>query len=132
MARKVSKDGLKKKCDVLWSRLTKAFHRAKYGDICLWCKKQEDLQSDHIVNRWKHSTRWNLSNCVCLCVGCHIFRKKREPLEWARMVMEEIGEETYQELKRLGNERFDGDLEQVYSYLSNIEKERPWDRQTTC
>lgn len=90
------------------------------------------MQSDHIVNRWKHSTRWNLSNCVCLCVGCHIFRKKREPLEWARMVMEEIGEETYQELKRLGNERFDGDLEQVYSYLSNIEKERPWDRQTTC
>jgi hypothetical protein len=45
--------------------------------------------------------------------------------------MDEIGEETYQELKRLGNQVFDGDLEQVYSYLSNIEKERPWDRQTT-
>lgn len=117
-------------CDMMWSRITKEIHRDKHGSICLWCrKKTEDLQSDHIINRWKHSTRWRVENCVCLCAGCHIFRKKRDPLGWAEIVRKEKGEDVIAKLKEMGENEFKvtiPNLEEVYEYLTKLENGKPW------
>jgi hypothetical protein len=125
---------LKKQCDILWSSITKQIHRAKYGKICLWCKKKSNrLQSDHVFNRWKHSTRWNTANCVCLDVGCHLFRKKREPLAWAEMVQENIPEDTYADLKRGSELMVKVDIEflrDTLDYLQTMDTNKPWETRT--
>lgn len=121
------KKALKKRCDILWSSITKQIHRHKHGDICGWCKKPSDeLQSDHIVNRWKHSTRWNVDNCIVLDKICHIFQKKRDPMGWSMAVLEHIGEEKYEALKSLGNTIMNLDLQSVYDGLSALDREKPW------
>lgn len=115
---------LKKKCDALWSKVTKILWAKKYGHFCPWCKNKFGVQSDHIANRWKHSTRWRVENCVVLCMPCHIFRKKREPAEWANMVIETIGRELYDEIisesKKVVHEI---DYEEICRYLQAAERE---------
>lgn len=116
---------LKKKCDALWSKVTKMFWIKKYGDpICPWCHDRYIQHSDHIANRWKHSTRWRIENCVCLCAPCHLFRKKREPAEWCDMVIDTIGIETYRDIiKESKKIAKDIDYEEVFRYLQNAERE---------
>ena len=125
---------LKKQCDILWSSVTKQIHRHKYGNICLWCRKEStNLQSDHVFNRWKHSTRWDVRNCAVLDAGCHLFRKKREPLAWATMVMENMDKDVYADL-RVGSEKMvkvDLDfLQQTFDHLTRLDTEKPWETRT--
>lgn len=114
---------LKKKCDILWSKVTKKLYLVNHHSACQWCGKKGALQSDHIVNRWKHSTRWCVENCVCLCVGCHIFRKKREPAEWAKMVIDVKGIEMYEFLLKRGECLEKVDLDNVLMYLERLDKD---------
>lgn len=112
---------LRKACDKLWADITKIIHKKKHGSVCLWCKKKTNkLQSDHVFNRWKTATRWNPSNCVVLCMPCHLFRKKREPIAWADMVKEEIPTETYEELKIVSNQECKPDLLTIKMFLEGI------------
>ena len=114
---------LRNKCDATWSRVTKLIHVAVNGPICLWCRKKGlVLQSDHIINRWKTATRWSPSNCVVLCLPCHLFRKKREPLAWAEMVKENIREETLNELKISSQEICKPNYEQILGFLTQVEE----------
>lgn len=105
--------------DILWSKITKVV----YGFRCEWCGSTENLQSDHIVNRWKFLTRWVIENCLILCMPCHIFRKKREPYEWAKLADEKRGPDTIQALKVQANRPEKVDLEQVQRYLEGMAKE---------
>lgn len=121
---KPKKKALKALCDKEWSRITKLIHIKKYGKICLWCRKPSDsLQSDHIINRWKHSTRWNISNCVILCAPDHLFRKKREPFAWAEMVRENVGQDVLDALELASREMIQPNYEEILSYLKKCEEE---------
>ena len=64
--------GIDKKLDDAWSLLVKL--RAKMQ--CEVCGKRSPLNSHHIFSRSKKSTRWDVMNGVCLCVGCHTFSSK--------------------------------------------------------
>ncbi len=126
---KVKKKALKALCDKEWSRITKLHHIKNKGSICSWCKiSTSSLQSDHIFNRWKHSTRWNISNCIILCAGCHLFRKKREPLAWAQMVQENINPDVLAELERQSQEMIQPDYDVVLAYLKISEQELAYER----
>lgn len=115
---------LRNKCDAAWARITKLIHIKKHGPVCLWCKKPSDeLQSDHIVNRWKTATRWNIRNCVVLDKVCHLFRKKREPLAWAQMVQENVPAEVLVVLDAAAKELVKPDYELIMRYLMSCEKE---------
>ena len=116
---KPKKKALKALCDKEWSRITKLIHVKKYGGkVCAWCRNITDLQSDHIENRWKHSTRWNISNCICLCLGCHLFRKKREPLAWAQMVQENVNPNVLAELEKLSQEMVQPECNYIFPQLA--------------
>lgn len=107
------------KLDRLWALKTKELWRSKYGAVCVWCKSRPWSQSDHIVNRWKFSTRWDLRNCVCLCSECHLFQKKMRPLEWKEMVYNVIGTDTLQALVLKGNNSEKIDLKTIERNLKN-------------
>lgn len=86
MPRPISKKGLKKKLDGLWSELVKQ----EAGNKCEVCSKKEYLNSHHIVGRRNLRLRWELYNGVCLCPGCHTFKRDsahQNPIwfdEWLR------------------------------------------------
>ena len=105
--------------DGLWSKLTKQIN----DPFCAWCGNPENLQSDHIINRWKFPTRWRLENCIILCVGCHIFRKKREPMAWAGIVLKKYGQDRVDFLNEMSKSQEKVDLDQVKRYLENAERE---------
>ena len=80
------------KLDILWSLLVK--HRA--GFRCEYCGSREKvLNSHHIYSRSNRSTRWDLENGVCLCVGHHTFSTKfsahKSPTEFTEWLYETKG-----------------------------------------
>ena len=56
-----------KACDDLWSEIVKL----RASGRCEMCGKNSYLNSHHIFSRNNYSTRWDISNGVCLCAGCH-------------------------------------------------------------
>jgi len=89
MPRPISKKGLTKQLDKLWSQLIKR----EAGNKCEVCDLEGGntrLNSHHIVGRRNYRLRWELYNGVCLCSGCHTFRRNsahQNPIwfdEWLR------------------------------------------------
>ena len=81
------------KLDKIWSLLVK--HRA--GWRCEYCGSREKvLNSHHIYSRSNRSTRWDLENGVCLCVGHHTFSTKfsahKTPTEFTEWLYSVKGE----------------------------------------
>lgn len=93
-----------KKCDKLWADIIKN----KAGWICEWCGKtkiQVMMNAAHIIRRGNKSTRWDIRNGLCLCVGCH-YRfdnsgNRGDVLEWLEG---RIGRKLLKELTILGRE----------------------------
>lgn len=69
MPRKTSKKTLRKKLDSAWSTAIRSKGK------CEVCGKGESLNAHHIVGRRNLALRWELFNGVCLCAGCHTFKK---------------------------------------------------------
>ena len=88
------------KLDKLWSLLVK--HRA--GFKCEYCGTREKvLNSHHIYSRSNRSTRWDLENGVCLCVGHHTFSTKfsahKTPTEFTEWLYSVKGESWMSDLR---------------------------------
>jgi len=84
---------LSKKCDDLFSKLIR-----KAGK-CHRCGEKNFLQTAHIISRRYHNTRWDLSNALCLCRGCHVYFTWH-PLEWEIYAKEVLGS-GYEAMKRI-------------------------------
>jgi hypothetical protein len=98
--KKRRKPSIDNKLDKLWSLLVK--HRA--GFKCEYCGTREKmLNSHHIYSRSNRSTRWDLENGVCLCVGHHTFSTKfsahKTPTEFTEWLYKEKGEAWMSELR---------------------------------
>ncbi len=94
MARKMTRKGMKRKCDKLFS----AYIRSR--GACEWCGKSDDtLQCAHIFSRRYLVTRWDELNALCLCAGCH-FKAHHKPLEFAEFVNDHLGEIRYLKLMK--------------------------------
>lgn len=61
---------LRNKLDKVWADII------KQKGSCEYCGKTTYLNAHHIFSRSNLSTRWEISNGVCLCVGCHVFSSK--------------------------------------------------------
>lgn len=61
---------IEKKCDKLWSECI------RINWCCEYCWKKEYLNAHHITSRANKSVRWELSNWICICSGCHTFSSK--------------------------------------------------------
>lgn len=74
------------------------------------------LQCAHIVSRSYRSTRWSRENALCICAAHHVFYTHR-PLEWEQAVLDHIGPDEYEALKRRALESVRVNYEAVLSSL---------------
>lgn len=106
--------GIEGKLDEAWSKLVKL----RAGNMCEYCLKTSNLNSHHIFSRSKRSTRWDVLNGVCLCVGHHTFSSNfsahKTPSEFHIWLVEKRGEEFMKRLRLKAN---------TISKLHNFEKE---------
>lgn len=80
------KKGIDKKLDDAWSLLVKL----EAGLKCEYCNVQSPLNSHHIFSRSNVSTRWSITNGICLCVGHHTMSSKfsahKTPTEFTKWI----------------------------------------------
>jgi hypothetical protein len=95
--------GIDGKLDKAWSKLVKI----RAGMKCEYCGKTSYLNSHHIFSRSKRSTRWNVLNGVCLCVGHHTFSSTfsahKTPLEFVDWLVNKRGDEFIDRLRFKAN-----------------------------
>lgn len=79
---------------------------------CESCGGTSNLQCAHIVSRRYSATRTDTDNAFALCAGCHL-RFTEWPLEFHSFVLERIGEDGYQRLRKkaLSGTKVDWDAE---------------------
>ena len=66
--------GLDGKLDIAWSKLVKL--RANMKCEIPNCKHKPTLNSHHVFSRKNASTRWDVNNGLCLCIGHHTMSSK--------------------------------------------------------
>ena len=84
----------KKIADQLFSELIR-----KAGK-CFKCGSTFHLQTAHIFTRGYYTIRWNPRNAKCLCAKCHMYFTYH-PIEWENFIKYHIGEEEYNDLRRM-------------------------------
>lgn len=106
--------GIDGKLDKEWSAAVKRRDNNK----CRVCHKTRYLNSHHIYSRSKRSTRWNVSNGITLCVGCHTFSSRfsahKTPLEFLEWLLNDVGQDYIDRLRIKANS---------HSHLHQFEKE---------
>jgi hypothetical protein len=96
MKRKKSrKQILEDQCDKIWSQCI--ITRDK---TCRVTNSDERLSAHHIRSRTHRATRWHLDNGMALSWGVH-FLQKANPERFLDKIIEVIGQDKYDELKRI-------------------------------
>lgn len=114
--RKVSKKRkLELKCLKLWSDCVRTRDMT-----CKQCNSDYKLSAHHIRSRVHLTTRFMLANGICLCWKCHSLQKWN-PERFQDMIIDIIGDDKYQELKRKSlmdiQKHTEYDLEMIQEYL---------------
>ena len=112
--KKPAKKQLEDACDKLWSQCIIARDRT-----CRYYNTKDRLSAHHIRSRTHKSTRWDLDNGICLSWKVH-FLQKANPERFQDIVIDIIGDEKYQALKRKSLVVFDyniKDLEDMRDFL---------------
>lgn len=95
--------GIDNQLDKAWSEIVKKRAESK----CERCGKRKYLNAHHIVGRRNMATRWEITNGVCLCAGCHTFSSKfsahQTPTIFSEWIILQRGEEWHDGLVRLAN-----------------------------
>lgn len=99
-----TRKGIDYKLDIAWSRLVKL----RAGGKCEYCGKSSPLNSHHIYSRSKKSTRWDVDNGICLCVGHHTFSSEfsahKTPLEFLEWLIGYKGQDWVDNLRIRANQ----------------------------
>jgi hypothetical protein len=101
---------LERDCFSLWGDCVKA-----RDHVCRVTGSSERLTAHHIRSRTHHSTRFNLENGMTVAWKVH-FLQKANPERFLDMIIEVIGQEEYDRLKRMSLVFVDqtvDDLEQI-------------------
>ena len=75
--KKVSRTGLVKKLDNVFSIYVRKRYSIDGKASCFTCDKVDDwnkLQCGHFQSRKHYATRWDETNCQVQCVGCNVYR----------------------------------------------------------
>lgn len=76
---------LKKKADILWSKI---IHQT-WNETCAVCGSTDMLQAHHFRSRRFWGTRFDTSNGILLCAKCHFGHAHRD-YEWIRREFEKL------------------------------------------
>lgn len=99
--RKVSRKGLVKKLDTIFSIYIRLRKANKQGIVtCYTCGKQDyykKMQCGHFMSRKHYSTRWEEFNCQVQCYSCNVM-KYGEQYKYGLELKKEYGEDLPEEL----------------------------------
>lgn len=125
MPRKISKTGLKKQLDSLWSQVV----RQQAGNKCEVCGlSHPQLNAHHMVGRRNLRLRWEVYNGVALCPGCHTFNTRsahQNPVWFDEWLRDNRGEDyklvqsTMNEIKKWGMDEMLDLREELNNLLNN-------------
>jgi hypothetical protein len=93
--KKTSRQTLIKECDDLWSDCVIARDKT-----CRYSNEDTYLSAHHIRSRGHWATRWLLENGITLSWRKIHFLQKKNPEKFQDMVIEVIGQDYYDEMKR--------------------------------
>ena len=93
--KKSPRQTLIKACDELWSQCV-----IKRDLTCRWSGEDTYLSAHHIRSRGHWATRWQIDNGLTLSWRKVHFLQKANPERFQDIVIDVIGDETYQDLKR--------------------------------
>lgn len=98
MTRKRKRKANLRRCDAVFSKLVRRVGKCEAQEV--WPHEcAGPLQCAHILSRQYRAIRWDTANAVCLCAGAHV-RFTHRPLEWERLVLDMIGPDALEDLKR--------------------------------
>jgi hypothetical protein len=108
----------------IWSRLVKL----RASERCEVCGSVESLNAHHIEGRRNEATRYDLKNGVCLCSGCHVFRKQsahQSPLWFVEWLKEHRNTDYYYIMTKRNEVRqwAETELKEILEDYINLEKE---------
>lgn len=115
MTRSLRADGRQRdraRLDKLWARKVKT--RASFR--CALCGSGVGVEAAHIFSRRYAATRWDLSNGIALCYAEHR-RFTKDPLAWAQVMTERMGEAAYEALRLRSLAVVHPDLDQARAAL---------------
>jgi hypothetical protein len=110
--RKGKRASIARQCDELCGKLVRARGVCE-GDVH---GKGGALQWAHGFSRRYRATRWLPINGFCLCAGCHFYYSLR-PLEWGEFMGRMLGEQVYENLRRLALKNEKQDMPAVLAKL---------------
>ena len=117
MPRKASKKTMRKKCDILWSKLVRA------NGECVMCGKPGPLNAHHIQGRTSLAVRYNLENGLCLCVGCHFIAHHKQ-VTFSLWLQEYLGSGLLEKLHELDKPTYGKfDYQETFEYLTKLYKD---------
>lgn len=110
---------LKKKCDVLYSKIIRSVGYCENES----CGKSYgvQLQCAHTISRRYSATRTDLRNSSCLCAGCHMYYTQW-PREFSHYITDKIGSELYDELKAKAETPTKVDWQDRHDFLKDVWK----------
>ena len=126
-AKSISK--LKTELDDIYSLYIRHLYADSDGNIkCYTCdtiKPIKEMQNGHFWSRKHLSTRWNDDNCRPQCLSCNFFNNGNYRI-YTREMLNELGEDKYQQLEDLKNTTFKINkvwiLEQTEYYTEKVKQ----------
>jgi hypothetical protein len=92
--RKLTKRGLVKKLDTVFSKYIRTRHADAYGSVaCYTCgiiKHWKDMHCGHFISRVYYSTRWDEDNCKTQCASCNLYHQGQQYI-FGKKLEQEIG-----------------------------------------
>jgi len=118
MPQTASKKTIERKLDKAWSRAILSKGR------CEVCSTKEYLNAHHVEGRRNLQLRWDLRNGVCLCSGCHVFRKEsaHQSPEWFHTWLESNRKEDLEYIMAIRNNIVKWTIEDLLNKLSELEQ----------
>lgn len=121
MGRRITKRSIGKKLDRAWSAVVK--ENAGYKcEVCGISGTSTLLNAHHIEGRRNMRLRWELKNGVCLCSGCHVFRREsaHQSPEWFHYWLEENRWEDLSHVMCVRNEIKRWSIEEMQDHLDGL------------
>lgn len=102
---------------------TFSLHVRERDGRCLKCYSTNDLTCSHYWRRGHSATRFDLDNCITLCVWCHSEWENKKNNEYRDFMIQRLGKSKYEELeKRARSFKNRGEaVEEWRLYLSSLQ-----------
>ena len=117
--------GLIKKADIAFS-----FYVRERDRRCVLCGSRDRLTNGHLITRSKYSTRWDIRNGFCQCVGCNM-RHEYDFTPYVEWWTKRFGDHEYHQLVADSNrirKYTDEDLKEIATFYQNLERSPIWSR----